>query len=97
MLFLLIASAVVFGATALAARLFGRRLAKRSRALAVLTCAMAVPVLVAALAAFLLATAPKGPPPNDGPAMLFMALTTLALLSCVVSVPASALLLRSAR
>lgn len=93
-LFLLIAAAVILGATALAVYLFGRRLAKRSRTLAVFTCAVAVPMLIAAVAGFLLATAPQGPPPNDGPAMLFVALTTLALLSCLVSVPASVLLIR---
>ena len=93
-LFLLVAAAVVFGATALAVRLFGRRLSKRSRALSVVTCAMAVSVLIAAIAVLLVSTAPQGPPPNDGPAMLFIALTTLALLSCLVSVPASVLLIR---
>ena len=95
-LFLLIAAAVLFGATALAVYLFGRRLAKRNRAFAVFTCAVAVPVSIAAAAVFLLATAPQGPAPNDGPAMLFIALATLALLSCVVSVPASVLLIRKA-
>lgn len=92
-LFLLVAAAVVFGATALAVRLFGRSLSKRNRALAVVICASAVPVLMA----LLLATAPQGPPPNDGPAMLFIALMTLALLSFLVSVPASVLLIRKAK
>ena len=96
-LFLLVAAVVVFGATALAVRLFGRSLSKRSRALAVVICALAVPVLIAAIAALLLATAPQGPPPNDGPAMLFIALMTLALLSFLVSVPASVLLIRKAK
>jgi hypothetical protein len=90
---LLIAAALVVGATAFAVHLFGRRLAKRSRTLAVFSCAVTAPVLIAAVAVFSLAIAPQGPPPNDEPAMLFMALTTLALFACVVSVPASVLLL----
>jgi hypothetical protein len=93
-LFLLVVAVIVFGATALAVYLFGRRIATRSRALAVFICGMAVPILIVGLAVVLLTTAPQGPPPNDGPAMLFMALVTLALLSCVVSVPASVLLIR---
>jgi amino acid transporter len=94
LLFLLIAAVIVFGTTALAVYLFGRRLAKRSRSLAILTCASIAPILIVAAAVFLLAIPPQGPPPNDGPAMLFMALITLAALSCVVSVPASVLLMR---
>lgn len=95
-LFLLIAAALVFGATWLAIYMFGRRLAKRSRALAVFTCAMLVPAAIVGTAVFLVSTALQGPPPNDGPAMLFMALMTLALLSCLVSVPTSVLLIRKA-
>ncbi|WP_198159818.1 hypothetical protein [Sphingomonas horti] len=93
---MLVAALVVFGLTALAAYLFGRRLARRSRFLAILACASTVPVLIIASALALLITAPDGSPPNDAPAMLFVALTTVAMLSCIVSIPASALLIRKA-
>ena len=91
--FLLVASLVVFGLTALATFLFGRRVARRSRLLAILACAATVPLLIVAAAIILAVTAPTGPPPNDAPAMLFLALITMAALSCVISVPASALLI----
>lgn len=91
--FLLIAALMAFGATALAVLLFGRRLARRSRFLAIAACALTVPVLIIGLAMVLLVAAPGGPPPNDAPAMLFLALTTLAVLSCTISIPASILLI----
>lgn len=95
-LFLLIAAAIVFGVTALAVFLFGNRLARRNRWLAFISCAATVPALIAALAIFLVVTASQGRPPNDAPAMLFVALFTLAMLSCIISIPTSALLIAKA-
>jgi hypothetical protein len=92
-LFLLVASLVVFGLTALATFLFGRRVARRSRLLAILACAATVPLLIVAVAIILAETAPTGPPPNDAPAMMYVALLTMAAFSCVISMPASALLI----
>jgi hypothetical protein len=92
-LFLLVASLVVFGLTALAIFLFGRRVARRSRLLAILACAATLPLLIVAVAIILAKTAPTGPPPNDAPAMTYVALLTMAAFSCVISVPASALLI----
>jgi hypothetical protein len=92
-LFLLVASLVVFGLTALATVLFGRRAARRSRLLAILACAATVPLLIVAVAIIQVETAPTGPEPNDAPAMVYVALLTMAAFSCVISVPASALLI----
>jgi hypothetical protein len=92
-LFLLVASLVVFGLTALATVLFGRRVARRSRLLAILACAATAPLLIVAAAIILAEIAPTGPPPNDAPAMMFVALLTMAAFSCVISGPASALLI----
>jgi hypothetical protein len=92
-LFLLITAAIVAALTALGAKLFGYRIARKSRLVAALACALAVPLAIVVVAIILLATAPQGPPPNDGPAMLFLALTTLALISAAVSFPTSALLI----
>jgi hypothetical protein len=99
-LFLLVASLVVFGVTALATVSFGRRVARRSRLLAILACAATVPLLIVAVAIILAKTAPTGPLSNDGqvmmndaPVMVYVALLTMAALSCVISVPASVLLI----
>lgn len=96
-LFLLIAAGIVCGVTVFAVFLFGNRLARRNRWLAFISCAATVPVCIAALAIFLLATAPEGPPPNDAPAMLFVALFTLSLMSCIISIPTSAILIAKAK
>ncbi len=94
--FLLIAAAIVALLTAVVVKMIGHRLARRSRALAVFICALTVPASICLLAIVLLVTAPNGPPPNDAPAMVFIALFTLGLLSAIVSVPTSAFLVRSA-
>jgi|SRR5690242_20558433 len=92
-LFLLITVAIVAALTALGVRLFGYRIARKSRPVAALVCGIVVPLAIVLIAIALLATAPQGPPPNDGPAMLFLALTTLAFISAVVSFPTSVLLI----
>jgi hypothetical protein len=67
----------------------GRRVIPTSRALAVILGAAFVPALGVVIAALLLWTAPDAPPPNDAPAMLFVALASLSMWALPVSFAAS--------
>lgn len=91
--FILIFAAIVAGLTALVSRLIGRQLAARNHVVAFIVCGAIVPAVVYALAWVMFATAPQGPPPNDGPAMLHIAITTLAVWAAPVSFPTSGVML----
>lgn len=95
--FLVAFAAIVTVVTALAVRLFGNRLKARNRALAVVVCSSIVPVLIVGLAFLQVATAPRMPPPNDAPAMAFIAILSLAALSIPVSFATSAVLILRSR
>jgi hypothetical protein len=96
--FIMVFVAIVASVTALAVRLFGRRIARSSRVVAISVCGMTVPTVIFGLAIFQIKTAPVGPPPNDGPAMFFVALLTLVLISVPVSALTSVfLILRKSR
>ncbi|UVO50605.1 hypothetical protein M0208_08775 [Sphingomonas sp. SUN019] len=85
------ASFIVIGAMAAALLTFafmataGRRIASKSRTVAVLAGTAFLPVCGIAIAYALLASAPEGPPPNDGSAMLFMALIVLSICTTPIS------------
>jgi hypothetical protein len=93
MIELLSALLVVAGVTGLAVMSFGRRLAERQKLLAILACSACAPGIVLGLAVFQISTAPTLPPPNDGPAMLFVALLMYGALAIPISVATSAILL----
>lgn len=78
--------------TAASVWLLGRKLVRRSRVAAMLVCALVAPFLLFALAIIQLLLAPTGPPPNDAPAMVFIATLFMAGLSLLVSFPTSLLL-----
>ena len=80
---------VVFGLTAGLVKVLGVRIASRSRVLAFLTCGLAVPIALIGLAFLQLHLARKLPPPNDAPAMMFIAIATLAVLTIPVSLATS--------
>jgi phosphatidylglycerophosphate synthase len=69
----------------------GKRISRLSGILAALIGTAFVPALIVLIAIILLKLAPNGPPPNDGPAMLFMGLIVLAICALPVSLAASAL------
>ena len=75
----------------------GKRIARFSRAAALLIGAVFVPALVIVTGIVLAATAPKGPPPNDGPAMLFIALIVLSICFLPFSLVAAAIYVRRLR
>lgn len=96
--FMLVFAALVVGATSLVVKLFGKRLARSTRVGAIVVCGLTVPTIIFGLAILQVKTAPVGPPPNDGPAMVFVALLMLVLISIPVSAVTSAfLILRKSR
>jgi drug/metabolite transporter (DMT)-like permease len=82
---LLVGAAIVALLTLAFMATIGKRIARRSRTVAVLAGAAFLPGCVIALAYGLLISAPEGPPPNDAPAMLFGALFVLAICATPVS------------
>jgi hypothetical protein len=77
--------------TAGAALVMGRALLHRSRPLAIMACGLVVPMLLVLVALIQIGTAPRLPSPNDGPAMVFVGLLLLALLSLPIAVATSTL------
>ena len=84
---------IVSGLTALAVKLVGRALSKRSRPIAILVCGAIVPATVLGLDVLQISTAPTLPPPNDGPAMVFIGIVAFGLLAVPFSFATSGLLL----
>lgn len=84
--FLLVGAAIVALLTLAFMATIAKRIARRSRTVAVLAGAAFLPGCVIAIAYSLLVSAPEGPPPNDAPAMLFGALFVLAICATPVSV-----------
>jgi hypothetical protein len=68
----------------------GKRIMRASSVLAVLICTAFVPAMTIALTFLLFWTVPDAPPPNDGPAMLFVSLFMLSFCAVPVSLVTSA-------
>lgn len=84
---------IVSSLTALAVRLLGRMLAKRSKLMAILVCGAVVPAIVLGLGVLQISTAPALPSPNDGPAMIFVGIVAFGVLAVPISFATSGLLL----
>jgi len=67
----------------------GNRIIQVSKALAMISGALFVPLLMIVIALALLWSAPSGAPPNDGPGMLFMGILVLSICALPISLIAS--------
>lgn len=95
--FLLIAGLLIALITWVFMAVIGQHIMRFSRPAALLVGALFVPALIVAVAVVLVTTAPKGPPPNDGPAMLFISLVVLSVCSLPFSLVATAIYVRQHR
>lgn len=82
---------IVSGLTCLIIFAVGGRIARRGQSWTFLICGAIVPVTIFSIAQLQMALAPQGPPPNDGPAMVYMAIILLGLAAIPVSFFTSAL------
>ncbi|MCW6532565.1 hypothetical protein NED98_20145 [Sphingomonas sp. MMSM20] len=88
--FVVVAALIVAMLTFIFMATVGQRIMRVSRTLAVLAGTTFVPAIGILIAYALLCAAPDGPPPNDGPAMLFMALLVLSICTVPISLIVSA-------
>lgn len=84
--------AVLVGVTVLLALTWGRRLARRSKVVAVVACGLAVPIVIVAFAWLQYAATRNAP--GDGPAMGLAGLLIIAALASPATVMAAWLALR---
>jgi len=82
---------VIIAVTAMLTATVGRLLARRSRLLAFACSGIAVPVGIFLFAIISAKTAPAAPPPNDAPAMFFVAMLSLSLLALPFSLATAGL------
>lgn len=81
--------------TAFATWAIGRRLARRSRKLAVLVCAMTAPILTTVVGVILYRIDSARYPQSDGPPMALSGTVMIAMLMLAVTIPVAGWTLRS--